>query len=277
MTSTNNGQNWSAPITGATVQSGLIGSITNQDVLITLKNSQTLSSLGFSNDKPVYLTHTWTDNDGAIAAESIQVTTITPTLNSKAPQISQTSGFTTGRVANKIIYDNTNSTINSVHTFKPDENFKQTDYDWVLYVKEQVPKDLLPFIDPNSVKIYASDANGNNVTPSDTARGVVGSLDSNGFFDTSKIDSISIVKNNTADQLDNARTTLDLNVFWGTLGQSRSYTISYKLKNGYTLDNIASQLSDKETFSSWLESDYLNSEDNGAANKGFWVPMQVLI
>lgn len=135
MTTTNNGQNWSAPITGSTVSSGMIGSITNHDVLITLKNNQTLKSLGYSNDKPVYLTHTWTENDGSIAEESIQVTTITPTLNSKAPQTTQTSGFTTGRVANKIKYDSSTATINSIHSFKPDENFKQTDYNWVLYIK----------------------------------------------------------------------------------------------------------------------------------------------
>ena len=67
MDTTNNGQNWSAPINGSTVRSGLIGSVTNHDIVITLKNSQTLSSLGYSNNKPVYLTHTWTTNDGAIA------------------------------------------------------------------------------------------------------------------------------------------------------------------------------------------------------------------
>ncbi|PTK82728.1 YSIRK signal domain/LPXTG anchor domain surface protein [Staphylococcus haemolyticus] len=264
MTTTNNGQNWSAPITGSTVNSGLIGSVSNHDVLITLKNNQTLKSLGYSNDKPVYLTHTWTENDGSIAEESIQITTITPTLNSKAPQTTQTSGFTTGRLTNKVKYDSTNSAINSVHTFKPDENFLQTDYNWVLYIKEQVPKDLLPYIDASSVKIYVSDDNGN---PISSDRYVNGTIDSNGFFDSSTIDSISILKNNTSSQLNSARTSLDRNVFYGTLGQSRSYTISYKLKSGYTLENLASQLSDRETFNSWLVSDYLDSNDNGAVNK----------
>ena len=40
MDTTNNGQNWSAPINGSTVNSGLIGSVTNHEILITLKNSQ---------------------------------------------------------------------------------------------------------------------------------------------------------------------------------------------------------------------------------------------
>ncbi|MDU2697322.1 MAG: YSIRK-type signal peptide-containing protein, partial [Staphylococcus epidermidis] len=94
MDTTNNGQNWSAPINGSTVNSGEIGSVTNHEILITLKNSQTLSSLGYSNNRPVYLTHTWTTNDGAIAEESIQVASITPTLDSKAPNTTQKSGFT---------------------------------------------------------------------------------------------------------------------------------------------------------------------------------------
>ncbi|TGE11103.1 putative Ig domain-containing protein, partial [Staphylococcus petrasii] len=264
MTTTNNGQNWSAPITGATVNSGLIGSVTNHDVLITLKNNQTLSSLGFSNDNPVYLTHTWTDNNGAIAEESIQVTAITPTLNPNTPQTTQNSGFMSGEMVNKIMYDNASSVINSVHTYKPDENFLQADYNWVLYIKEQVPKELLPYIDPSSVKIYVSDSNG---VPISSDRYVNGTIDSNGFFDTSKIASLSILKNNTTSQLNSVRDSLDHNIFYGTLGQSRSFTISYKLKNGYTLENIASQLSDKETFVSWLETDYLDSVDKGAPNK----------
>ena len=95
MTITNNGQNWTAPINGKTVE-GTEGIVTNNEVLITLKNSQTIASLGYSNSKPVYLTHTWTTNTGAIAGESVQVTTIAPNIYSKAPQTTQSSGFTSG-------------------------------------------------------------------------------------------------------------------------------------------------------------------------------------
>ncbi|MET2734093.1 putative Ig domain-containing protein [Staphylococcus epidermidis] len=264
MDTTNNGQNWSAPINGSTVKSGLIGSVTNQDIVITLKNSQTLSSLGYSNNKPVYLTHTWTTNDGAIAEESIQVASITPTLDSKAPNTTQESGFTAGRVINKIKYDSSQKSIKSVHTFKPNENFLQTDYRAVLYVKEQVNKELIPYIDPNSVKLYVSDPDGKPISQD---RYVNGSIDNDGLFDSSKINEISIKNNNTSDQLSNARTSLDKNVFFGTLGQSRSYTISYKLKDGYTLESIASKVSARETFDSWMEVDYLDSYDSGAPNK----------
>ena len=264
MDTTNNGQNWSAPINGSTVNSGLIGSVTNHEILITLKNSQTLSSLGYSNNKPVYLTHTWTTNDGAIAEESIQVASITPTLDSKAPNTTQESGFTAGRVINKIKYDSSQKSIKSVHTFKPNENFLQTDYRAVLYIKEQVNKELIPYIDPNSVKLYVSDPDGNPISQD---RYVNGSIDNDGLFDSSKINEISIKNNNTSGQLSNARTSLDRNVFFGTLGQSRSYTISYKLKDGYTLESIASKVSARETFDSWMEVDYLDSYDSGTPNK----------
>ncbi|MFV8748407.1 putative Ig domain-containing protein, partial [Staphylococcus epidermidis] len=264
MDTTNNGQNWSAPINGSTVESGLIGSVTNHDIVITLKNSQTLSSLGYSNNKPVYLTHTWTTNDGAIAEKSIQVASITPTLDSKAPNTTQESGFTAGRVINKIKYDSSQKSIKSVHTFKPNENFLQTDYRAVLYIKEQVNKELIPYIDPNSVKLYVSDPDGNPISQD---RYVNGSIDNDGLFDSSKINEISIKNNNTSGQLSNVRTNLDKNVFFGPLGQSRSYTISYKLKDGYTLESIASKVSARETFDSWMEVDYLDSYDSGTPNK----------
>ncbi|WP_249663636.1 Ig-like domain-containing protein, partial [Staphylococcus pettenkoferi] len=264
MTTNNNGQNWTAPINGSTVSSGIIGSVTNHDVLITLKDSKTLESLGYSNSKPVYLTHTWTMNDGSIAAESIQVSTITPTIIDKAPQMTQSSGFTSGKVVNKIKYNNADRTIKSIHTFKPDENFLQSDYNWLLYIKEQVNKDLIPYIDPSSVKIFASDVEGNAIS---SDRYVNGTIDSNGLFDSSTISSISIKQTNTGSQLSTARGNLDRNIFYGTLGQSRSYTIQYKLKDGYNLENLASQLSDRETFQSWMETDYLNTIDNGTVNK----------
>ena len=263
MTTTNNGQNWTAPINGKTVE-GTEGIVTNNEVLITLKNSQTIASLGYSNSKPVYLTHTWTTNTGAIAGESVQVTTIAPNIYSKAPQTTQSSGFTSGKVVNRIRYDSSDNSIKSIHAFKPDENFLQTDYNWVLYIKEQVNKDLIPYIDPSSVKIYVSDAKGD---PISSSRFVNGTLSSDGMFDSSTIDEISIKNTNTLMHRNDARTSLDKNIFYGALGQSRSYTIQYKLKSGYTLDSIASQISDRETFQSWIETDYLDTTDNGEPNK----------
>ncbi|MEJ7338781.1 hypothetical protein, partial [Staphylococcus epidermidis] len=90
------------------------------------------------------------------------------------------SGFTSGKVVNRIRYDSSDNSIKSIHAFKPDENFLQTDYNWVLYIKEQVNKDLIPYIDPSSVKIYVSDAKGD---PISSSRFVNGTLSSDGMFD----------------------------------------------------------------------------------------------
>ena len=59
----------------------------------------------------------------APSQKSIQVASITPTLDSKAPNTIQKSDFTAGRMTNKIKYDSSQNSIKSVHTFKPNENF----------------------------------------------------------------------------------------------------------------------------------------------------------
>lgn len=59
----------------------------------------------------------------------------------------------------------------------------------MLYIKEQVNKDLIPYIDPSSVKIYVSDVKGD---PISSSRFVNGTLSSDGMFDSSTIDEISI-------------------------------------------------------------------------------------
>ena len=50
-----------------------------------------------------------------------------------------------------------------------------------------------------------------------------------------------LLKHNTLMHLNDARGSLDRNIFYGALGQSRNYTIQYKLKSGYTLESIASK------------------------------------
>ncbi|MDM8327811.1 Ig-like domain-containing protein, partial [Staphylococcus felis] len=273
METTNNGQDWSASVSGSTVKSGLIGVVTNTPVVITLKNNQTLESLGFSYEHPVHLTHTWTTNSGEIAAESIQQTTITPQLNPKAPKETRLTSFVSGRMINRLLYQHNKKTIYSVHIYKPDQSFWRTDYGWVLYIKEQIPKKLLPYIDTSSIKLYVSDEYGNPISKN---RYVNISADATGLVDTSKVSLISIMQNQSLSQLNAARGELDANVFYGTLGQSRAYTISYKLKNGVTMEQIAKQVNQNATttsearlnFASWLESDYLDKRAIGKSDGG---------
>ena len=59
-------------------------------------------------------------------------------------------------MTNKIKYDSSQNSIKSVHTFKPNENFYKLIIEQYFYIKEQVNKELIPYIDPNSVKLYVS-------------------------------------------------------------------------------------------------------------------------
>ncbi|MDS3899062.1 Ig-like domain-containing protein, partial [Staphylococcus hominis] len=275
MTSNSDGSNWSAPVNSRTVQSGLIGVVTNHDLIINLKDNQTLQSLGYTNDKPVYVLHTWTTNEGEVAAESIDTSFISPTVETDVDN-SKSTGFTAGKVKNQIHYNKDNQTIDSVHTFKPNENFLQTDYNWVLYIKEQIPQDLLPYIDLNNIELYVSDENGNKISEN---RVVNVFADDNGLVDTSKVDSISILDNNTVSDLNNARGELDRNVFYGALGQSRSYTLSYSLLPGVTLEKIAKDLNESTEdarldFSSWLEADYVDNRLVGSDNGAPFQPLE---
>ncbi|RIM49737.1 putative Ig domain-containing protein, partial [Staphylococcus capitis] len=275
MTSNSDGSNWSAPVNSRTVQSGLIGVVTNHDLIINLKDNQTLQSLGYTNDKPVYVLHTWTNNEGEVAAESIDTSFISPTVETDVDN-SKSTGFIAGKMKNQIRYNKDNKTLDSVHTFKPNENFLQSDYNWVLYIKEQIPQDLLPYIDLNNIELYVSDENGNKISEN---RVVNVFADDNGLVDTSKVDSISILDNNTIRDLNSARGELDRNVFYGTLGQSRSYTLSYSLLPGVTLEKIAEDLNESTEdarldFSSWLEADYVDNRTVGSDNGAPFQPLE---
>ena len=59
--------------------------------------------------------------------------------------------------------------------------------------------------------------------------------------------------------------------FWGTLGQSRNYTIEYKLKENVTMAEFAKAMNDyiaekneRVLFDHWMEADYLDT----AGSKG---------
>ncbi|MCD9062448.1 YSIRK-type signal peptide-containing protein, partial [Staphylococcus chromogenes] len=275
MTSNSDGSNWSAPVNGRTVNSGLIGVVTNHDLIINLKDNQTLQSLGYTNDKPVYVLHTWTNNEGEVVAESIDTSFISPTVETDVDN-SKSTGFIAGKIKNQIHYNKDNKTLDSVHTFKPNENFLQSDYNWILYIKEQIPQDLLPYIDLNNIELYVSDENGNKISEN---RVVNVFADDNGLVDTSKVDSISILDNNTISDLNNARGELDRNVFYGALGQSRSYTLSYSLLPGITLEKIAKDLNESTEdarldFSSWLEADYVDNRSVGFDNGAPFQPLE---
>lgn len=227
----NDGAMWSLPVTELP-NYALIGLSRNQPVKITLKNGQTLESLNLQ-DTPIGFNSVLTTNKGAIASNSISNGYILQNNNNNNEK---ESDFTKGKVNQRIKFNVDDMTIRSIHTFKPAENFLQTDYSWVVYVKEQIPPELLPYIDTDNIKIYCSDLDGVKINENHEEFTVP--INDQGLVDTSQVPELSIIDNDTKAQLDTARKNLD-RIFFGTLGQSRNYTISYKLKDSVTLSDFA--------------------------------------
>ena len=262
-------------ITDAPLKYNLIGVVTNHEIKITLKDGKTLEELGLSEEK-ISFNSLWTKHNGAIAQESVSngfILQDNPNVKNE-----QETGFTAGRMSQKLIFDAESMSIKSVHSFKPNENFLQSDYGWVLYIKEQMPAELAQYLDKDEIYIYASDIKGEANIVKEKFKV---NIDANGMVDTSTVPELSIVNNDTKEQLDEARTNLD-RIFFGTLGSSRQYTISYKLRDDVTLERFARELNEyvktekkRVLFEHWLEADYLNESnqklihkpDGGAAPK----------
>ncbi len=257
---------WMVPITKIP-KYALIGVVTNHDITITLKDGKTLTDLGLDN-KAVSFGSVWIQNDGTIASESISNGYILE--NNPNIKNEKKAGFTAGQMTQKVMFDINSMSLKSVHTFKPNENYIQSDYGWVIYVKEQIPTELLPYIDRDNITIYNSDLSGKLNSGRKT---FTVSMDDNGRVDTSNTPELSIVGRDTKDQLSTARDNTN-DIFWGTLGQSRNYTISYQLKDGVSVADFAKAMNDyvqkqqaRVLFDHWMEADYLNESNQQILHK----------
>ena len=263
MEKVDDGALWMIPAVG-NLKTGLIGVNTNHDIKIMLKNGQTLEKLGLA-DKEISFNSLWIKSNGAIAEESVSNGFILQ--NNPNVKNEKQTDFTNGRVTQRVVFDAKTMSLKSIHTFKPIENYLQTDYNWVVYVKERIPVELLQYIDRDEVYIYCSDYQGEAQKNRKIFRVTI---DDAGNIDTSEVPELSIVGNDTSTQLSAARSNTN-EIFWGTLGQSRNYTISYKLRDDVTLDQFAREMNDYVTaknarvlFEHWMEADYLNARDGGA-------------
>ena len=298
-----NGALWKVPINNQTVQSGLIGVITNTDVVIKLKNGKTLDSLGMAS-KRIDFTTLWVRSDGKADKAGydngfiLKNNTNVPTLPSNPSNgneyylgtgvnwlgsdgtKSKDGNFSGGHTGKAVSYDAKNKVIKSTVSFKPDQNFLQANTGWVLYINEVIPKELLKYIDTNNVRLGVSTPSG-NITASNPINLVV-DPNGNGVISTKDTPSLSIVGGDW-DKVTQVRSTLDSQVFYGVLGQRRSYTIEYKLKSNVSNQEFAKALNEYITnnnqqlnFESWLTADFVDSSswfpnirkpDGGKPNK----------
>ena len=240
-----NGALWKVPINNQTVQSGLIGVITNTDVVIKLKNGKTLDSLGMAS-KRIDFTTLWVRSDGKADKAGydngfiLKNNTNVPTLPSNPSNgneyylgtgvnglgsdgtKSKDGNFSGGHTGKAVSYDAKNKVIKSTVSFKPDQNFLQANSGWVLYINEVIPKELLKYIDTNNVRLGVSTPSG-NITASNPINLVV-DPNGNGVISTKDTPALSIVGGDW-DKVTQVRSTLDSQVFYGVLGQRRSNTI----------------------------------------------------
>ena len=298
-----NGALWKVPINNQTLHSGLIGVVTNSDIVIKLKNGATLDSLGMAS-KRIDFTTVWVRGDGKADKAGydngfiLKNNTNVPTLPSNPSNgneyylgtglnlltndgtQSKDGNFSGGNTGKAVSYDAKNKLIKSTVSFKPDQNFLQANSGWVLYINEVIPKELLKYIDTDNVRLGVSTPTG-NITASNPIKLVV-DPNGNGVISTKDTPSLSIVGGDW-DKVTQVRNTLDSQVFYGALGQRRSYTIEYKLKSNVSNQEFAKALNEYITnnnqqlnFESWLTADFVDSSswfpnirkpDGGKPNK----------
>ena len=294
---------WKVPINNKTFQSGLIGVITNTDVVIKLKNGATLDSLGLASKK-IDFTTVWVRSDGKadkggydngfILKNNPNVPAL-PTNSSSGNEYylgtglnslendgtkSKDGNFSGGHAGKMVSYDAQTKTIKSTVSFKPDQNFLQANSGWVLYINEVIPQELLQYIDTDNVTLGVSTSTG-TITASNPIKLVV-DPSGNGVISTKDTPELSIVGGDW-NKVTQVRNTLDSQVFYGALGQRRSYTIEYKLKSNVTNQQFAEALNNyintngqQLNFESWLTADFVDSTnwfkgirkpDDGKPNK----------
>ena len=277
---------WKVPINNQTLQSGLIGVITNRDIVIKLKNGKTLDNLGLASKK-IDFTTVWVRADGKADKAGYDSSFILKN-NPNVPELpsnpsngnenylgegvnglgtdgtqSKDGNFSGGHAGKMVSYDAQTKTIKSTVSFKPDQNFLDANTGWVLYINEVIPQELLQYIDTDNVTLGVSTPTG-TITASNPIKLVV-DPSGNGVISTKDTPELSIVGGDW-NKVDQVRKKLDSQVFYGVLGQRRSYTIEYKLKSSVTNQQFAEALNNyintngkQLNFESWLTADFVDS------------------
>lgn len=280
---------WKVPVNTGTFSSGIIGAVTNHEIEIVLKGGKSLDDLGFG-DKKLRFTTLWVRNDNLADIGGNDNGFILKN-NPNVPQLPQNTAegnefylgtggniletdgtqskdgnFTRGPVAKTVIYDGKNRIINSVSSFKPNQNFLLSNSGWVLYINEVIPEELLPYIDTDRIYLGLSDARGNFLKDAPVKLTV--NPDGNGHISTKDTDSLSIIDADW-DKVTEVRKLQDSQIFYGALGQRRSFAIKYALRDQVTNEEFAQALNrymessgGEIDFESWLEADFVDHSDS---------------
>ena len=228
-----------------------IGSVVNDEIEINLLDGKSLENLNLT-DKKLYYDQLVINDRKQIEIDSVSNGYI---LAKESNAAKYESKFLSGSGTNKAILDLTpgKEALKVVYTFKPDENFLQTNYTWVVYPKAILPKELMPYLDTDIVTIYNSESNGDRtpreefnvaVSPKNVEDGVIttrGTRDLSVHKDAGYAYTDPATKKKVEEDriplyltnLNNARTNID-RIFYGAIGQSRSWTFRIPLKKTTT-------------------------------------------
>ena len=228
-----------------------IGSVVNDEIEINLLDGKSLENLKLT-DKKLYYDQLVINDRKQIEIDSVSNGYI---LANESNAAKYESKFLSGSGTNKAILDLTpdKEALKVVYTFKPDENFLQTNYTWVVYPKAILPKELMPYLDTDIVTIYNSESNGDRtpreefnvaVSPKNVEDGVIttrGTRDLSVHKDAGYAYTDPATKKKVEEgriplyltNLNNARTNID-RIFYGAIGQSRSWTFRIPLKKTTT-------------------------------------------
>ncbi len=238
-----------------------LGSVVNDEVQINLTQGTSLQSLNLT-DKKLYYDQLIINDDRKIEFNSVSNGYI---LANQDNTSKYTSGFLTGAGTNKAILDLTpgKEALKVVYTFKPNQNFLQTNYTWVVYPKAILPKALMPLLDTDIVTIYNSESNGDRTPRQEFSVAVSEQNKKDGVITTRGTRDLSIHKDAGyaytdpatkkkveegriplyLTNLNNARTNID-RIFYGVLGQSRSFTFRIPLKKTTTNKEFIEKMKD---------------------------------
>lgn len=271
-----NGMEWSAPINKVSYV-GSIGTEFQSHIHVYLKDGVELKDIP-SPDDGFRVESYYVRFDGTITPSTIGNTAISykkpPSMPSETTD--QVSHWYSNGLSSSVVYDQASSTVYHTFTFKPTENYLQSGYNWAPVFYDQLDPEMVPFLE--RATIYNSDRQG-APTGSGSAKAFALNWDDKGLVTSKENKDISWQAADSgsfsASRFREVRNNVN-DIYWGVLGQSRSYTMAYKLKDEAITDisevmarklDLALPEDQRLDFRSWVECDLVDSFVFGVLGK----------